>query len=59
MKTFENYTTAAQEVFNEIKAEMEADRKAAQELAREYFTNPTFRRALEQYVWELNNPKQS
>ncbi len=39
--------------------EEQANRKAAQELAREYFTNPEFRRALEQYVWELNNPKQN
>jgi hypothetical protein len=46
---------AAREVFNAaIAAQTDADKIARIELAREYFTNPTFRKALEDHVWQLN-----
>ena len=30
---------------------------AGREIVLEYFTNPIFREWLEQYVWDINNPK--
>lgn len=43
-------------IFNSmIEAEQNADKKANLELCREYYTNPEFKAALEQHVWELNN----
>lgn len=45
----------AKEVFNQvIAASTDADKIAKLELAREYFTNPKFRFALEQMIWEQN-----
>jgi hypothetical protein len=46
----------AKEVFNQVIAtQTDADKIAKIELAREYFTNPTFRKALEDHVWQINN----
>jgi hypothetical protein len=46
----------AREVFNQAIAKThDADQVAKLELAREYFTNPEFRKDLEQITWELNN----
>ena len=46
---------AAREVFNQvIAAQAGADKIARLELCREYFTNPDFRKALENHVWETN-----
>lgn len=43
---------AAREVFNQaIAATKDADQVARIELAREYFTNPTFRKALADHLW--------
>lgn len=43
----------AREVFNQaIRNTTDADAIANIELAREYFTNPTFRKALEDHIWE-------
>jgi hypothetical protein len=45
----------AKEVFNQaIKTAKNADQVARIELAREFFTNPAFRRALEDHVWSIN-----
>ena len=33
------------------------DQIANIEIAREYFTNPTFRANLEQFIWDINNAK--
>lgn len=50
-------TQQAREVFSQAaaaaSAKGDADAVARIELAREYFTNPTFRKALADYVWEL------
>jgi protoheme ferro-lyase len=47
-------TTEARAVFNSVIAtESNPDRVAKLELLREYFTNPEFRKALEDHVWEL------
>ena len=44
---------AAREIFNQAAAaQTDADAIARIELAREYFTNPTFRAALEKMVWQ-------
>lgn len=44
---------AAREVFNQVLAtQTDADKIAKLELAREYFTNPDFRKALENHLWE-------
>jgi hypothetical protein len=46
----------AREVFNQVLATRAFDADISKvELAREYFCNPTFRKALEDYVWEMNN----
>lgn len=48
------------EVFQRVIAnQMDADKIAKLELAREYFTNPTFRKAFEQFTWELNSDSYS
>lgn len=45
----------AREIFNQaIANEKDADRIAKVELLREYFTNPTFRSAMEEEVARLN-----
>ena len=44
---------AAREVFNQVIAnEADADKIARLEVCREYFTNPTFRKALQDRLWE-------
>lgn len=44
----------AKEVFNAaISNETHADKIANIEICREYFTNPDFRKALEDHVWSL------
>jgi hypothetical protein len=44
---------AAREVFNQVIANLtDADQIAKIELAREYFTNPTFAKALADHLWE-------
>ena len=44
----------AREVFNQaINSAKNADQIARLELAREYFTNPTFRRGLADHLWSL------
>jgi hypothetical protein len=44
---------AAREVFNHIiSKQADADQVAKLELAREYFTNGAFRKALENHLWE-------
>jgi len=44
---------AAREVFNQVIAnQTDADKIAKLELAREYLTNPAFRAALENHLWE-------
>jgi hypothetical protein len=43
----------AREVFNQAIANTtDGDAIARIELAREYFTNPSFRKALEDHLWE-------
>lgn len=43
---------AAKQVFNQVLANLtDADQIAKIELAREYFTNPDFRKALEDHLW--------
>ena len=44
----------ARDIFNQAAAAAKggADAVARIELAREYFTNPKFRRGLEDYLWE-------
>lgn len=50
--------TEARAIFNgAIEEAGDADAVARLELAREYFTNPTFRKNLEQFVWEINQAK--
>lgn len=48
----------ANEIFNRAiaaaKAAGNADLVASRELLREYFTNPTFRKHLEDFVWSVN-----
>lgn len=45
----------AKAIFNKaIGTAKDADQVARLEVAREYFTNPDFRKKLEDYVWELN-----
>ena len=34
------------------------DRAAQTELVREYFTNPKFKKTLEEVVWQLNQARQ-
>ena len=47
---------AAKQVFNQVLAtQTDADKIAKIELAREFFTNPAFRKSLEDHVWQLNN----
>lgn len=47
---------AAREIFNQVIAnQTDADKIANLEICREYFTNPNFRKALEDHVWESNN----
>ena len=44
---------AAREVFNHVIAnQTDSDKIANLELCREYFTNQTFRKALENHLWE-------
>jgi len=44
----------AREVFNQaIAATADADKIARIELVREFFTNPAFRKSLEDHVWDL------
>ena len=46
-------TNQAREIFNQAAANAtDADAIARIELAREYFTNPTFRKALADHLWE-------
>jgi hypothetical protein len=46
-------TQQAREIFNQAAASAtDTDAIARIELAREYFTNPAFRKALEDFVWE-------
>lgn len=48
----------AKEIFNQVIArETNPDKVANLEICREYFTNPNFRKALEQYVWDINSGK--
>lgn len=48
-------TKEARQLFDAVAADTtDANARAGIELAREYFTNPTFRKALEQHVWDLN-----
>lgn len=45
-------------VFNRAVAQAEdADTKARLELAREFFTNPDFRRELSEFVWNVNQAR--
>jgi signal transduction histidine kinase len=45
----------AKAIFNKaIETAKSADQVARLEVCREYFTNPDFRKKLEDYVWELN-----
>lgn len=45
--------TEAREIFNQaIRNAQDADQIARIELAREYFTNPAFRHALADHLWE-------
>jgi hypothetical protein len=45
----------AKEVFNQaIRNTTDANAIAKIELAREFFTNASFRKALENHVWQLN-----
>ncbi len=50
-------TNQAREIFNQIAATHRAngdlDQAAKIELAREYFTNPTFAKALADHVWQI------
>lgn len=56
-------TTAEAEVrakFDQVIATMkDPDAIAKYELIREYLTNPTFRKQLEETVWKINNPEQA
>ena len=45
----------AREIFNQALVGKSPDGVARIEIVREYFTNPEFRSALEQMVWEINN----
>lgn len=46
---------AAREIFNQAIANTtEADQIARIELCREYFTNPKFRKFVEDATWEIN-----
>ncbi len=49
----------ARTVFDQAAAEAlrqgDADRASRLELAREYFTNPEFKKALESFVWSINS----
>ena len=48
-------TEQARQIFNTaINATQDADQIAKIELAREFFTNPDFRKALEDYTWQIN-----
>ncbi len=52
----------AREVFDKVaathRAQGERDKAARVEICREYFTNPTFRKALAAHLWALaNQPK--
>ena len=48
-------TEQAREIFNQAAANTtDADAIARIELAREYFTNPQFRKFLEDKTWEIN-----
>lgn len=45
---------ALREIFNQAAAKAtDADQIARVEICREYFTNPEFRKALENRVWEM------
>lgn len=50
--------TEAREIFNAAadaaKARNDSDALASIEIAREFFTNPDFRRALSDFVWNIN-----
>lgn len=44
---------ALRAIFNQAAAKAaDADQLARVEICREYFTNPTFRKALENHLWE-------
>ena len=48
-------TNQARKVFNQmIAATADADQVAKLELAREFFTNEAFRKAMADKVWEIN-----
>lgn len=55
-------TTEAREIFNTAAnaAIARGDHNAAAdiEIVREYLTNPDFRKALSDYVWEINTAKE-
>lgn len=51
-------TEQARLIFNTVIAgEPNAEEVAKLEVAREFFTNPDFRKKLEEFTWEQNNPK--
>lgn len=46
---------ALKSIFNKaIQSAANADQVARLEVCREYFTNPKFKKALEDYTWNLN-----
>ena len=48
-------TEQAKAIFNKaIESAKDADQIARIEICREYFTNPEFKKGLENYVWNLN-----
>lgn len=51
-------SAAARTVFNEVAAAHRAngnhEAAARAEIAREYFTNPNFRKEFEEFVWIIN-----
>jgi hypothetical protein len=48
--------TQVKQIFNAAIAKMrDPDQIAKAEIAREYFTNPDFRKTLQDYLWEINN----
>lgn len=48
----------AKEIFNAAIAKMtDPDQIARAEVAREYFTNQAFRKALQDRVWEINKAR--
>lgn len=52
-------TNEVREIFNKVIAgQTDPDRVANLEIVREYFTNPDFKRALEDFVWQVNSPSQ-